>query len=99
MNTDEALQRADELRARYPDSGSQPDQAMYAMADEVRRLRAELESLQKQDPVAWQCRFHISDSWAECSREHHDLVKSAQTEFQDYEARALYAAPKPGEQQ
>lgn len=70
-----------------------------ALESERDALREELAELRKQEPVAWQCRFHISDSWAECSREHHDLVKSAQTEFQDYEARALYAAPKPGEQQ
>ncbi|MDW3712894.1 hypothetical protein [Pseudomonas sp. 2023EL-01195] len=62
-------------------------------ANDNAKLRAELDAIRGQKPVAWQSRF-TDEEWAKCSRGHFDWVKREPEAFPGgYEARELYALP------
>ena len=70
------------------------------LAEEVERLRAKIEQMEQQVPVAWQTRTRPAwndgtwGAWRKCSEEYaEDIKKTPSLHDWLYEARALYALP------
>lgn len=66
-------------------------------ADEIDRLRAELERLRAQEPVAWQQRYIDSEEgpslWRECSKNDIEVLRTSPQR----EVRPLYRAAPPAQ--